>query len=672
MKTTSFGARLVAMVLLTAVVAFASFTLLTIAQLDESLERQARQLATLSEEKLAQRLDGKSKLARARLEALSSNSARRLEGIAQRADVGKAIARANVVEINEVLGRAARQADLDAVLVVDAKLRVFGADRGEVDLVSTNHALRESDLARLIRPLLEENDRRRPRTLRLALAVDASLAGALAGPPAALAFVMVEPVFDDFGDVFGALIGVRRLKVVEETLLEFTQLEGDGVLVLRDGRVVSEAGPADMGIGLEQGTRHLKRTTDGRFWSRCVDYRDQWQVCGLVQLSELNALTDELVRVGAMEGRSLAAWMVLAAVLSIAAFGAVTMLATRHVAGPLVQITDAVRAVARGDWKAFVTGTERPDEIGDIARAVRVLQDSLEERDRLRADVANAESVNRRREALEEAIRRFDRTMRSGLLSVSECAEAIDETVQDLARTSAVAEGEAAEAAFVSEHVGRHVGVVLAAARDLSRALEATAGQVRATADDIKASRIVVDAGTASRAAAAQDAEGLMTLLSDVTAKANVTALNAAVQIARSEPSPTVTSLVNDLRQLADRLSEAESEFAQRVMTVQDEADHSMGTVAAVTEALAEVVSGADGLIRRVEDQDREAQRILDGMGQASESAGNVSSSIERLRTTIEQTRNASVKVVRQATDMADEARRLDTLVKAFLREVAA
>src|SRR5205814_1790606 len=83
-----------------------------------------QQLSRLSEEKLGQRLDGEARLAGARVDALFSTTAARLETIAQRADVVKAISSANVVPISELLGRAALAADIDGILVVDAKLRV--------------------------------------------------------------------------------------------------------------------------------------------------------------------------------------------------------------------------------------------------------------------------------------------------------------------------------------------------------------------------------------------------------------------------------------------------------------------------------------------------------------------------------------------------------------------
>ena len=205
-RLSSLSTRLIIAVVATATVAFAASFGLTIVRLDQGLERQAEQLSRLSEEKLAQRLDGEARLAGARVEALFSARATRLESIAQRADVVKAISSANVVAISELLGRAAQAADIDAILVVDTKLRVFGADSDKIDIVTANRALQDSALAQDIRAILVDNDRKRPRLLRRAVELNDHLAPALgARATAPLAFVLAEPIFDDFGDVFAAL-----------------------------------------------------------------------------------------------------------------------------------------------------------------------------------------------------------------------------------------------------------------------------------------------------------------------------------------------------------------------------------------------------------------------------------------------------------------------------------
>jgi methyl-accepting chemotaxis protein len=71
-----------------------------------------------------------------------------------------------------------------------------------------------------------------------------------------------------------------------------------------------------------------------------------------------------------------------------------------------------------------------------------------------------------------------------------------------------------------------------------------------------------------------------------------------------------------------------------------------------------------------MERQDAVTREIAESMTAAANGTINVASSVERLKSTIEDARGASMKVVTKATDMADEAHRLDSTVKSFLREV--
>ena len=53
---------------------------------------------------------------------------------------------------------------------------------------------------------------------------------------------MIDPIFDDFGDVAGALIGVRALAAMEATLENFSTLARAGVAVVSGRGVVSSGG----------------------------------------------------------------------------------------------------------------------------------------------------------------------------------------------------------------------------------------------------------------------------------------------------------------------------------------------------------------------------------------------------------------------------------------------
>jgi methyl-accepting chemotaxis protein len=688
-RLSSLSTRLVVVVVATASVAFTVSVGLTIWRLNQGLDRQATQLARLSEEKLGQDLDGQARLAGARVQTLFANAGRRLESIAQRADVVKAVSTGNSITISELLGRAARTADLDGILVVDAKLRVLGADKEAlnagapngaevVDILATSQALAAHPLAQQVRPLLADNDRRRPNVLRRITVLDDKLAEALGiKRTAPLAVVAVEPIFDDFGDVFAALIGHRALRSREEVLEDFSQLEGAGLLVLEGDRAISSAGiaghmPSVIGV---PGSL-LLRTSDRVHWARCTDLFDYWRMCSLAPLAELHALRDELVRIGESEGRSLTTWLSLFSLFSLVLFAAIMLLMARRVSRPLAQITEAVRAVARGDWKSEVVGVERKDEVGDIARAVAVLQRSLEERDRLRLDVAQAESIKRRREELEDAIRRFDRVMRAVLLSVSDCVETMDETARELARMSAVAEGEAAEAAFVSESTVSNVSALRTATERLSASISETADQLRQTADLLSSSsRVAQSASSVAEhfATKTREVNAVVRVIDDLAAQTNTVALNATIHASRAaNGTGNFAAVVSDIKDPAARIGKANDAIAHQMSAICGAGDDTVAPVRAVVQKMDLVLHQTKVIALAMERQDAVTREIASSMSAAANGTVNVSSSVERLKATIEEARGASMKVVAKATAMADEAHRLDSTVKSFLREVTA
>ena len=677
-RLSSLSTRLIIAVVATATAAFAASFGMTIIRLDQGLERQAEQLSKLSEQKLAQRLDGEARLAGARVDNLFSTLGARLESVAQRADVVKAISSANDVAISQLLGRAAQAADIDGMLVVDSKLRVFGAHSDHINIVVANRALQDSPLAQDILGILGDNDRRRPRAVRRALPLKDNLAQALGAPAAApMAFVLAEPIFDDFGDVFAALVAYRTLRPHETVLEEFSRLEGAGIVILAGADSISVSGIQEAAASVAAvDNSSLLRTTDKRYWSRCDALLEQWRVCALAPVGELHALRDELVRIGEIEGRSLAVWLIAMAVASLLIFAIIMLLVSQRISRPLVKITEAVRAVARGDWKSEVTGVDRVDEVGDIARAVIVLQRSLQERDRLRSDVAHAESVKKRREALEDAIRRFDRIMRSVLLSVSNSVETMDETTRELARVSAVAEGEAVEAAFVSENTVSNVSAVRSATDRLSAAISETVDGIRQAADVISLSSVAAQSASSSAddlTRTAGEIDAIMRAIADIAAQTNALALNATIQATRAASGTgNFAGVVSDIKTLSERIGNANEDITRRLLAIRGATSDTVGSVRSMVQKLDIVLHQTRTIALAMERQDAVTREIAESMTAAAQGTINVSSSVDRLKATIEDARGASMKVVTKATDMADEAHRLDSTVKSFLREVTA
>jgi diguanylate cyclase (GGDEF)-like protein len=372
----SLSARLIVSIVATAVVTVGTFVALVLLRADWGLAEQTAQLSRLSEQKLAERLEGDARLARSRILSMLDHVSRRFASVAQRADIVRAVISKNTVAISEILRPALASSDLDGVIVVDAKLRVFGAHDLDIDILKANRTLPHSELYASIRDVIGANDRESRRGYRMKTQLD-PITGAAVGAAVdgALVDIMVEPVFDDFGDVVAVLIGHRLLKAEEPTLDEFHALTARSVAVLRNGGWIAGAGARPTAatlLGLRTGLD--PEPADAQYVSRCVELWSDAVICALASGSELKQLTKQLVEIGGSQTRSLMLWLLLLAAASVLLFVVTCLLISRQITSPLVQITRAVSAGAKGEWGVPVTGTARHDEVGDIARAVEVFK----------------------------------------------------------------------------------------------------------------------------------------------------------------------------------------------------------------------------------------------------------------------------------------------------------
>ena len=383
----------------TAALSFLCLIILVAYQLERSIERQARSLEAISDAKLAATLDADVLLAGKRIEGVLDATARRVSAIASRADTISAATSLNVVAMSEMLGPAARNADVDVVVVLDRTGKVTGASSDKSDLIALNDMLSRARFAGAIRKLLSDNNPDNPQTFTDL--VPASQLGSLVPRKGndTISQIVFAPLFDDFGEVSGGLIAQRWLRPQEPTLLELAEIGSFSIAVLLDGKVISDASISNDLMVVKHNRTFTNRTADGRHVVRCGTPIEPLEICALKPIEELFATQQELTRIGKQEEHQLIQSLVFFGLGATVLFIIISIGISRQITRPLTKITRAVSSVAGGDYEGEIDSTERADEVGDIARAVVLLQASVKERDSLRENIQIKNEILRRKES---------------------------------------------------------------------------------------------------------------------------------------------------------------------------------------------------------------------------------------------------------------------------------
>jgi len=349
-STSHIGTHLAFVVMLTGAVTFAVVGLVALLRLNEDAVEQARALAQLSRQQVARRLDAEASLAQARVSVLLDDASRQTRYLAQRLDIVKAVASGNHIAIQELLAPAGVTGELDALLVVDATGAVIGGSRTP-DLLAASEALTLLGVKEGVTSIFKDNQRSVRRAHHATYRVSESFGSAVGLPQdRAIAHLAAEPVFDDFGDVAGVLIGLKTLAPSERTLELFAAIVQAGVAVADGDRVISAGGKPPVGL-----RPAVSQTPDGLITmpgsgrvARCIADKIG-MVCVHVDAGEVEETQRELQRVSEEQAGTLFRWFLLLAAGSISVLVFVVLLSVKRATRGLPQLASAATSVARGD-----------------------------------------------------------------------------------------------------------------------------------------------------------------------------------------------------------------------------------------------------------------------------------------------------------------------------------
>ena len=214
------------------------------------------------------------------------------------------------------------------------------------------------------------------------------------------------------------------------------------------------------------------------------------------------------------------------------------LIISRSVARPLAVITATIKRVAEGAENVEVPHIDRADEIGALARAIRIFQGAMDGNRSLNTQVLQDSKAREQRAGhIEASVESFRVAIGGVLRAVTDNASAMRDTAQSISRVASDASARAVAASGATEQASSNVNAVAGAAEELSASVEEIGRQVRQSSGMVEQAGLRTEKSITeieSLAAATQRIDGVLTLIQAIAEQTNLLALNATIEAARA------------------------------------------------------------------------------------------------------------------------------------------
>jgi methyl-accepting chemotaxis protein len=357
--------------------------------------------------------------------------------------------------------------------------------------------------------------------------------------------------------------------------------------------------------------------------------------------------------------------------LALVLVGVGVLIISRSIARPLSIITSAIKQVADGAGHVEVPHTERADEIGALARAIRIFQQAMDRNRNLNSQaVLDSKAREQRSRHIEASVDEFRDAIGGVLRSVNDNATAMRETAQSITRVTSDASGRAVAAAGATEQASSSVNTVASAAEELSASVEEIGRQVRQSAGVVEQAGLRTEKSVAeieSLAAATQRIDGVLSLIQAIAEQTNLLALNATIEAARAGDAGRGFAVVaHEVKALAGQTAKATSEIGQNISLIQASTQNAVDAVREIGKAVRDINEVTSNIASAVGQQDAATREISVNAQSAAQGNGTLVANIGALSASIGETNKAATSVLAASTDLTSTAEILSREVDKF------
>ncbi|WP_412555375.1 methyl-accepting chemotaxis protein [Shimia sp. MIT1388] len=370
---------------------------------------------------------------------------------------------------------------------------------------------------------------------------------------------------------------------------------------------------------------------------------------------------------------------------------AIVYFSAAGVTRPLARIVARITALREGDTASEVPSTDRKDELGRLARAVRefvetikankAMEDQAKESAREQSEVVNelADGLNHlaQGQLSHRITAEFSSDYEMLRADFNKTAEALDDVIGRVLGTISQIEDETGEMAEGTQNLAKRTEAQAATLEETAAAIGSITDGVQTASDQTKSVENTVDAtkeealrgGEIVKSAVdamqdIKDSAGKISeinrVIEDISFQTNLLALNAGVEAARAGDSGRGFAVVaSEVRSLALRSATSAHEIKELIDTSSDQVEVGVDLVDQAGKAI-------EGIITKIQEVSRLAVQIADSSRDQATAITEINSGVMDLDRVTQQNASLVDRSSAQGRALQEAARELAELVASF------